>query len=170
METFVEKAAVSFPSDREVEVRRSFRAPRALVYRAYTEPALVRQWMLGPGGWSMPICEMDVRPGGSYRWRWRSDDGGGEFGFYGTFQEVEAPSLLVHTESFDPGTQGGSHGDGPPAVVTTVFADEGEWTTVTMTMDFGSKATRDAVVATGMTDGMEKGHQRLDQLLADGNP
>ena len=95
----IEKAQVTMPSDREVTVTRSFKAPRALVFRAYTEPELVRRWMLGPPGWSMPVCEMDVRVGGSYRWRWRSDTDGKEFGFAGTFREVQPPSRLVHTEA-----------------------------------------------------------------------
>ena len=88
MSTTIEKAEVTLPSDREVQVKRSFGAPRALVYRAYTEPELVRRWLLGPPGWSMPVCEMDVRVGGRYRWRWRSDEDGSEFGFTGTFREV----------------------------------------------------------------------------------
>ena len=78
-------AQVSFPSDRVVEVTRSFRAPRALVYEAYTTPELLKRWLLGPPGWTMPVCEMDVRAGGAYRWRWRSDEDGSEFGFHGTF-------------------------------------------------------------------------------------
>ena len=69
----MEKAQVTLPSDREVKVTRSFRAARPLVVRAYTAPALVQRWLLGPPGWSMPVCEMDVRVGGRYRWRWRSD-------------------------------------------------------------------------------------------------
>ena len=86
----MEKAQVTLPSDREVKVTRSFKAARPLVYRAYTEPALVQRWLLGPPGWSMPVCEMDVRVGGRYRWRWRSDKDASEFGFAGTFREVTA--------------------------------------------------------------------------------
>jgi uncharacterized protein YndB with AHSA1/START domain len=87
----IDKAQVTLPSEREVKVTRSFRAPRALVYRAYTEPELVRRWLLGPPGWSMPVCEMDVRVGGRFRWLWRSDENGSEFGFSGTFREVQPP-------------------------------------------------------------------------------
>jgi uncharacterized protein YndB with AHSA1/START domain len=109
MQNTMEKAQVTLPSDREVKVTRSFRAPRSLVYRAYTEPQLVQRWMLGPPGWSMPVCEMDVRVGGKYRWRWRSNADGSEFGFAGTFREVQPESRLVHTEMFDPGTIGEVH-------------------------------------------------------------
>src|SRR3990170_134035 len=120
----IEKAQVTMPSDREVTVTRSFKAPRALVFRAFTEPQLVRRWMLGPPGWSMPICEMDVRVGGRYRWRWRSDTDGSEFGFMGAFREVLAPSKLVHTEAFDPGTVGGSYPSGTEAIITTTFTED----------------------------------------------
>ena len=161
-----DKAQVTLPSDREVKVTRSFRAPRTLVYRAYTEPALVRRWMLGPPGWTMPICEMDVREGGQYRWRWRSDDKASEFGFSGTFREVQAPSRIVQTEAYDPGTVGGPY-PGEPAIVTVTFTEEGGVTTVTSLIDFGSKEARDGAVATGMTDGMEQSYQLMDQLLED---
>ncbi len=161
-----DKAQVTLPTDREVKVSRSFRAPRTLVYRAYTEPALVRRWLLGPPGWTMPICEMDVRVGGQYRWRWQSDDKRNEFGFSGTFREVQPPSRIVHTEAYDPGTIGGPY-PGEPAIVTVTFAEDGGVTTVTSLIDFGSKEARDAAVATGMTDGMEQSYQLLDRLLED---
>jgi uncharacterized protein YndB with AHSA1/START domain len=160
----IEKAQVVLPSEREVKVTRSFRAPRALVYRAYTEPQLVQRWLLGPPGWSMPVCEMDVRVGGRYRWRWRSDQDGSEFGFAGTFREVQPASRLVHTEAYDPGTVGGGFPD-KDAIVTVSFTEEAGVTTVTTLIDFGSKEARDAAVATGMTDGMEQSYQLLDRLL-----
>jgi uncharacterized protein YndB with AHSA1/START domain len=162
----IEKAQVSQPSDREVKVMRSFKAPRALVYRAYTEPQLVRQWLLGPPGWTMPVCDMDVRVGGRYRWRWRSDKDGKEFGFAGTFREVQPPSKLVHSEAYDAGTVGDAY-PGNEALVTVTFEEDGGVTTMTSLIDFGSKAARDAAVKTGMTDGMEQSYQLLDRLLAD---
>ena len=160
----LDKAQVTLPSDREVKVARSFRAPRALVYRAWTEPELVRRWLLGPPGWSMPVCEMDVRVGGRYRWRWRSEDNGSEFGFSGTFRAVQPSSKIVHTEAYDPGTLG----EGYPrneAIVTVTFTEDAGVTTVTTLIDFGSKETREAAMATGMTDGMEQSYQLLDGLL-----
>lgn len=167
MPTMMEKAQVTLPSDREVKVTRSFKAPRALVYRAFTEPELVRRWMLGPPGWSMPVCEMDVRVGGRYRWRWRNDEDGNEFGFTGTFREVHPAARLVHSEAYDPGTVGGGY-PGQDALVIVTFAEEGGTTTVTTLIDFGSKEARDAAVGTGMTDGMEQSYQLLDQLLIKG--
>jgi uncharacterized protein YndB with AHSA1/START domain len=160
----MDKAQVTLPSDREVKVTRSFKAPRALVYRAYTEPDLVRRWLLGPPGWSMPVCEMDVRVGGRFRWRWRSEQNGREFGFTGTFRGLQPPSKIVHTEAYDAGTVG----DGYPAndaIVTVTFAEDRGVTTLTTLIDFGSKEARDAAVATGMTGGMELSYQLLDRLL-----
>ena len=159
-------ATVTQPSDREVQVVRSFNAPRTTVYRAFTEPALVRRWMLGPPGWTMPICEMDVRVDGRYRWVWRSETDSSEFGFSGTYLEVEPDSRLVHTERFDAGTIGGGYPDSASRVTTT-FAETGGITTVTALMDFGSKEARDAAVATGMTDGMEQSYALLDRHLAE---
>lgn len=159
-----EQAEVTLPSDREVQVVRSFKAPRALVYRAFTEPQLVQRWLLGPPGWSMPVCEMDVRVGGKYRWRWRSHDDGKEFGFAGTFREVQPPARLVHTEAYDPGTVGGGF-PGDEALVTVSFTEDAGVTTMTSLIDFGSKEKRDGAVATGMTDGMEQSYTLLDGVL-----
>ena len=162
----VDKAQVTLPSEREVKVTRSFRAPRTLVYRAYTEARLVQRWLLGPPGWSMPVCEMDVRVGGTFRWRWRSDRDGSEFGFTGTFREVQPTTRLVHTEAYDPGTLGGGSPD-KDAIVTVSFAEEAGVTTVTTLIDFGSREARDAAVGTGMTNGMEQSYQLLDALLGE---
>jgi uncharacterized protein YndB with AHSA1/START domain len=138
------------------------------VYRAYTTPDLVQRWLLGPPGWSMPVCEMDLRVGGAFRWRWRSDEDGQEFGFHGEFLEVEAPSRIVHTEVYDPGDVGGGMGESGEARVTMTLAEDGGVTTVTTTVDYGSKEARDAALSTGMTDGMEMSYQKLDALLAEG--
>ncbi len=156
---------VSQPSDREVRVVRTFKAPAQLVWDAHTKPDLVRKWMLGPPGWTMPICEMDVRPGGAYRWRWRSEADGKEFGFFGKFIEVNLHSKIVHEENFDPGDVGGSMSS-DPAIITTEYAEANGVTTLTMTMLFASKETRDSAIATGMTDGMEMGYERLDEMFS----
>jgi uncharacterized protein YndB with AHSA1/START domain len=160
----MEKAQVTMPSDSEVKVTRSFKAPRALVYRAYSEPALIQRWNLGPPGWTMPVCEMDLRVGGAYRWRWRSDDDNSEFGFYGVIRELEPGQRIVHTQLYDPGTTGtGMAGE---ALVTLTLAEDKGVTTVTTVIDFGSKEVRDAALGTGMTEGMEMSYQSLDRLLS----
>jgi uncharacterized protein YndB with AHSA1/START domain len=168
MSVRVEKAQVTMPSDREVAVTRTFDAPRSLLFEAYTKPELVKRWMLGPPGWSMPVCDMDVRPGGKFRWRWRSDEDGKEFGFHGEFREVVAPSKLVHTETYDPGDIGGTMGD-EAALITTTFSEREGRTTMKSVMDFGSKKSRDEAMATGMTGGMEQSYQLLDAVLAERN-
>jgi uncharacterized protein YndB with AHSA1/START domain len=155
---------VTTPSDREVRVVRTFSAPRELVYQAHITPALLQRWSLGPPGWTMPVCEMDVRPGGKYRWRWKSDNDGKEFGFFGTFREVNAPSRLVHDEYYDPGDVGGPMST-EPALITLELEEAAGITTLTVTMLFPSKEARDGAVGSGMTDGMEIGYARLDEMF-----
>lgn len=158
-------AEVTSTPGSEVLVRRRFDAPVELVWRAYTEPGQLRRWMLGPPGWSMPVCDMDVRVGGAFRWRWRSDEDGKEFGFHGEFQEVAPHSRLVHTEYYDAGDVGDSMGQEPALV--RVMLDEAEGATiVTTSIKFASEKDRDMALSTGMTDGMEMSYQQLDGLLA----
>ncbi len=161
----LEKAKVSLPSDTEVRVTRDFATPRQLVWDAHTKPELVRRWMLGPPGWSMPVCEMDVRPGGKYRWRWRSENEGKEFGFFGESREVDAPARMIHEENYDPGDIGVAMDTSNPAIIRTSFSEKAGVTSLEMVMKFASKEIRDAAVSTGMTDGMEMGYERLDMLL-----
>jgi uncharacterized protein YndB with AHSA1/START domain len=159
-------AVASLPSDTEVLVKRSFDAPVKLVWRAYMEADLMRRWCGGHPGWSMPVCEMDMRVGGRYRWRWRSDESGQEFGFTGEVLEVVPHSRIVHTQSFDPGDLGGSMG-GEPSLITVAFQEAGGVTSVTTSIKYASKADRDAAFSTGMTDGMEVSYKRLDDVMAE---
>lgn len=156
---------VETPSDREVRVTRTFEAPAQLLWDAHTKPELLRKWLRGYDGWSMPICETDVRVGGSYRWRWRNDETQEEFGFFGKYLEVTPPTRLVFEEHYDAGSFGVSmmkH----PVIITTAFKEAGGVTTLIVTMLFASKAERDEAGATGMTDGMEHNYQFLDELVA----
>jgi uncharacterized protein YndB with AHSA1/START domain len=160
-------AEVTLPSDREVCVVRSFNAPRKMVWDAHTKPELIRKWMFGLPGWTMPVCEMDVRVGGSFRWRWRNQADGKEMGFFGDFREVDEPNRLVYAENYDPGDAGFSMPSGEPAIITAEFKeDSGGVTTLTTTMRFPSKEARDGAVSTGMTDGMEMSYARLDDVFA----
>ncbi|MGH8223743.1 MAG: SRPBCC family protein [Woeseiaceae bacterium] len=163
MVTTMAQAEVTLPSDSEVKVTRQFNALRELVYEAYTTPALMQRWLLGPPGWSMPACEMDVRVGGTFRWRWRNNEDGKEFGFHGEFRVVSAPAKLVHTEYYDPGDVGGDMGEG--SLITVELTEKNGVTTVSTLMDFGTRDARDAAMSTGMTDGMEISYQLLDKLL-----
>ncbi len=164
MTTTMERAQVTLPSDREVKVTRSFKAAMPLVYRAYTEPALLQRWLLGSPGWSMPVCEMATHVGGTYRWRWRNEDGQ-EFGFTGEMLEVALHSKIVHTQVYDPGDLGGSMG-GEPYIVTVTFNEANGMTNVATSIKFASQADRDAAFSTGMTDGMEMSYKQLDGVLA----
>ena len=158
-------AEASLPSDTEVLVQRSFDAPADLVWRAYMEPDLMRRWCGSTPGWSMPVCEMDMRVGGRYRWRWRSDENGMEFGVTGEVLEVSPHAKIVHTQIFDPGNMGVSMGD-EPSIITVTFDEIAGITNVATSIKFASKADRDEAIATGMTDGMELNYKRLDALLA----
>jgi uncharacterized protein YndB with AHSA1/START domain len=154
---------VSTPSDFEIEVTRDFHAPRALVFDAFTKPELVRRWLLGPPGWTMPICEIDLRVGGAYRYLWRKE-GVKDMGMGGVFLEITAPKLLVATERFDDSWYPGD------AVDTTVFAETGENTSVTVTVRYESKEARDTARRSGMEHGMAAGYNRLEELLGSPHP
>src|SRR5216684_3075152 len=112
--------------EREIVMTRTFNAPRHLVFEAFTKPEFVRQWLLGPPGWTMPVCEMDVRVSGGYRWVWRNQKDGKEMGVSGVFREVDAPQRLVHTESWDQPW----YGDGE-ALITTRFDEQNHKTALT---------------------------------------
>lgn len=159
-------AEVSTPSDREVLVKRSFEAPVNLVWQAYTDPALLRRWLSAMPGWSMPVCEMAAHVGGAYRWRWRNDENGQEFGFTGEILEVAQHSKIVHTQTYDPGDgEFGSMG-GEPSIITVTFVEANGITRVETLIKFASQADRDAAMSTGMADGMEMSYAQLDGMLA----
>jgi uncharacterized protein YndB with AHSA1/START domain len=156
--------SVDLPSDREVRVVRKFNAPRRLVWEAHTRPELLRRWLLGPDGWSMSTCEVDFRVGGAYHYRWTSDAGDQpEFGFHGTHEAIEPHRRIVTREYMD-------GNDGPGALNTLVLEEKDGVTTLTLTMDFGSREARDFVVSTGMTDGMEASYARLERVLPSPEP
>lgn len=161
------KAQVSLPSDTEVRVTRDFKGPRKLVWQAHTDPQIFQRWIGGYPGWTMPVCEMDVRSGGKYRWRWRHEENNQEFGFFGEFREVEAPALLVQAEYFDPGTMGGAMDDSAPTLNRTTFTEANGITTLVTLIKYVSKDARDAALSTGMTDGMEISFARLDTIVAE---
>jgi uncharacterized protein YndB with AHSA1/START domain len=157
-------AEVTLPSDREVRVIRTFNAPRQLVWDAHTKPELMRKW-LGYDGWDMPVCDMDVRVGGTYKWQWKNKEDGKKFGFFGPFTEVDSPSKLVHEQYYDPGDIGGAMQADDPCIVSLELNEQNGVTTLVCTMKFASKEARDGAVSTGMTDGMEHSYTRLDDMF-----
>lgn len=144
------------PSDREVVVTRVVKAPRQLVFAAYTDPAHLPNWMLGPDGWTMPVCEIDLRPGGAWRFVWRRDDGS-EMEMRGVYLEIDPPGRLVNTESWG--------GDWPETRNTLLLTEEGGSTTITQHVLYASREARDAALQTGMADGMEQSLARLEGHL-----
>ena len=150
---------VTTPSDREILITRDFDAPRRLVFDAFTKPELVRRWLLGPSGWVMPVCEIDLKVGGAYRYRWRHEADGREMGMRGEFREVVLPERLVATERFDESWYPGD------ALDTTVFVERGAITKVAITVLYESREARDTARASGMERGMEAGYSRLEELL-----
>jgi uncharacterized protein YndB with AHSA1/START domain len=146
--------------DREIVMTREFDAPRALVFDAFTKPDLVRQWLLGPDGWTMPACEIDCRVGGRYRYEWEKQAKGMKMGVSGVFREVAPPARIVHTERFDESWYEGE------AVITTEFVETGAGTSVTMTMALQSRAARDGVLKSGMERGVLASYDRLAEILA----
>jgi len=157
-------AEVTSPSDREVRVTRTFNAPRQLVWDAHTKPELVKRWQ-GYEGWDMPVCDMDVRVGGTYKWRWTNRENGSGFGFFGTFTEVDHPSRLVHEQYFDPGDMELAMPVGDPCIVSLELTEQNGVTTLVCNLTFVSKEARDGAVSTGMTDGMEHSYTRLDEVF-----
>lgn len=157
-------AEVTMPSDRDVRVVRTFNAPRQLVWDAHTKPELVRQWQ-GYGGWDMPLCDMDVRVGGTYKWQWRKLDDGSQFGFFGRFTAVNSPSKLVHEQYYDPGNMNYAMPEGDPCIVSLELSEQNDVTTLVCNLTFASKQARDDAASTGMTDGMEHSYTRLDDMF-----
>ena len=150
---------VTTPGDREIVMMRAFDAPRNLVWDALTKPELVKRWLLGPPGWSMPVCEIDLRVGGAYRYVWRRDGDGTEMGMGGVFREVAAPERLVVTESFDEAWYPGQ------ALVTNALVERDGRTTLTLTIRYESREARDAVVASDCVQGVGESYDKLAQLL-----
>lgn len=148
--------------DREIVMTRVFHAPRRLVFDAFTKPELVKQWLLGPPGWSMPVCEIDLKVGGRYRYVWRQDSGGSEMGLGGVYREIVPQERIVCTEAFDKAWYPGE------AVGTLVLSEQGGKTTITQTVLYESREARDGVLKTPMEKGVAMSYDRLEALLASG--
>lgn len=147
--------------DTHVRITRLIDGPIELVWRAHHEPELLRQWMLGPEGWRMSVCELDPTVGGPYRFEWEPTEGteGERFGFDGETLLIEAPRRAVTTEHMT-GT------DYPSTLNDLNLYEEDGATLVTVLIEYPDKETRDLVLATGMTDGMEASYARLEGVLA----
>jgi len=150
---------VTTPTDRAIVMTRVFAAPRRLVFDALTQPELLQRWFFGPPGWSLVVCEIDLRVGGAYRYVW-SRPGGTDMGMGGVYREIVPPERIVNTEAFDESWYPGE------ALVTTVLVEQGGKTTLTLTVLYESREARDAVLKTPMEHGVAAGYDRLAELLA----
>lgn len=144
------------PSDREIVMSRLVDAPRRLVYDAYTNPEHLPHWMTGPDGWTMPVCEIDLRPGGTWHFVWRKADGA-EMAMTGSYTEVVPLERVVSTEQWGP--------EWPETLNTVVFSDDAGKTRITTTILYPSKEARDAALASGMKEGVAQSYERLEAYL-----
>ena len=151
---------VTTPSDREIRITRMFGAPRTLLFEAFTNPRHVRRWWGALGdGYSVPVCESDVRVGG--KWRYVNQTPTGELAaFNGVYRDVTPPERLVFTEIFEPFPDGES-------VVTVVFTEEGGNTLMTLTAEYPSIEVRDLVMSSGMEHGAALSYDRLDEIASE---
>jgi uncharacterized protein YndB with AHSA1/START domain len=150
---------VTTPTEREIAMTRVFDAPRNLVFEAYTKPDLVKRWLGLHAGWSLAICEIDLRIGGAYRFVWRGPDRA-EMGMGGVYREVVVPERIVATEKFDQSWYPGE------AVSTLALVERGGRTTLILTVRYESREARDAVLKSPMESGVAAGFDKLADLLA----
>ncbi|RWA77535.1 MAG: ATPase [Mesorhizobium sp.] len=150
---------VTTPSDREVQITRTFDAPRPMVFDCWTIPELLKGWLHGPDGWRLEICEIDLEVGGAARYVWRHRDGQA-MGMSATYREIVRPCLIVATELFDEDWTGGE------TLGTVVFTEVNGKTLLTQTILYPSQAARDGALGTGMTSGMADSYAQLDARLA----
>lgn len=151
---------VAANGEREIVMTRVFNAPRRLVFEAFTRPELLKKWLLGPEGWTMVVCDIDLKVGGSYRWVWRRDKDGTEMGIGGVYREIVVPERIVSTEKFD---QPWYPGD---ALGTVALVEENGKTTLTQTILYVSREARDGVLKSPMETGVAASYDRLAVLLA----
>ena len=152
------KMTLKTEGDRHVLVTRRFAAPPEMVYRAHTDPALIKKWMLGPEGWTMPVCINDPKPGGKIRYEW-SDGNGGGFYLTGEFVDLVPFEKIVHVERMHlPEATPDNH-------VETRFEPDGKGTLMTMRMTLPDAETRTRMLATGMEHGMEASYARLESIV-----
>ncbi|MFN2565442.1 MAG: SRPBCC family protein [Gemmatimonadaceae bacterium] len=147
---------VALPSDREIVMTRVFDAPRALVFEAHTKPEHLRHWW-GPRSSTLPVCEMDFRPGGAYRFVQRDADGT-EYGFRGVFREIVPPERLVYTFEFE-------GAPGHVSIETLSFVEQAGRTTLTSSMVFDPVEDRDGMLKSGMEEGASETMDRLAEYL-----
>jgi uncharacterized protein YndB with AHSA1/START domain len=164
MMTNTAELKVTTPSDLEIVITRGFNAPRQIVWEAMSNPEILKRWLFGPPGWSMTVCEGDLRAGGTFHWAWSGPEGV-QMAMRGVYREVEAPERVVRTETFEVGcnAQVGEQ------LASMVLTDEGERTGLILTLSYPTNEARDGALASGLEQGMSAGYNRLDELLSSGS-
>jgi uncharacterized protein YndB with AHSA1/START domain len=157
-----ETLKVTTPSDREIAMTRVFDAPRNLVFEANTKPDLLKRWLGMQNGWSLAVCEIDLKVGGNYRYIWRRANQP-EMGMGGVYREIVTDERIVATERFDDPWYEGE------AINTVTFVEQDGKTTLTMTLLYSSKETRDNVLKSPMETGVAASFNKLEELLAGEN-
>lgn len=152
---------ISTPTDLEILITRSFNAPRDLVWEAMSRPELIKQWLFGPPGWTMTVCDDDLRVGGQFKWAWSGPDGM-EMAMHGVYRDVTPPERIVRTEMFDFGCEAQSGEQLATMVLTEIF----DTTKLTLTVVYPSKEARDGALASGMEKGVAAGYDRLEEIIA----
>ena len=147
--------------DKSIRMTRSFRAPKAMVFKAWTTPDLLRQWLLGPGdAWTMPVCDVDLRVGGGYRFQWKNDTDWSALGMRGEYLEIIPNERIVSTERFDESWYPGG------AVIVMTFVETNGITVVTQDIEYDSAEARDGVLRSPMESGVRESYRRMERLLA----
>jgi uncharacterized protein YndB with AHSA1/START domain len=154
-------AVVTLPTDTQIVVTREFDAPKHLVYRAYTEPALIERWWSGERG-TVTSVEADVRAGGTWRYVMKANEGM-EIAFHGEYREVEPDERLVATEVYELGP-GAMNDESQATVNTTTFTESEGRTTMTLVTECPSPEIRDIIIESGMEGGMQEGFDKLEQV------
>ena len=152
-----ETLQITTPTDREVVMTRVFDASQALVFEASTRPEVLKRWLIAPGR-SMEICEIDLRPGGAYRFVWRGPNKK-DVGMHGIYREVSPPERFVRTEAWE-------DWDAGETLVTTTFESQGSNTRLTTTVLFPSREIRDEVLRAGLQHGANESFDKLAECLA----
>ena len=156
---------VTLPSDTQIQMKRTFDAPRELVFKAMTTPALVQRWLLGPPGWSMPVCEINLHVGGTFRYVWRQDSTGITMGMRGIYRQIDAPPAQIsHNETFDEPWYSGQ------CLCVQTLKQTDDQTLLTTTLTYDSRAVRDGVLKSNMTTGVSASYNRLADVLAEEQP
>lgn len=159
-------ASVETPNEREIVVTRVFAAPADLIFKCHTVPEYVQAWMLGPDGWHMPVCDIDLKVGGGYHFVWRENAGENQFGARGQYREIKAPEFIVNTERMYgfPGADDGPDGE---ALCTLSLVEANGQTTLTSTMRFANAMVRDGALASGMAEGMNQSFDRMERFISE---